>query len=212
MSARTLVALTLTVLVLGARPTRSDDLKDGEVELKDGVVRINKDVDELFPKDVTRVDFDADPAGERFDIGTDISKAFVPVGCTFETSQKDSFVSIEPYNVGGRSGKFCAATHKPLYQGTITIRFCKPKDEKIPATVTTVGFWTSHVAIGGTKLVAYGVDDKEIATVVTDANQRDFLALRSKTPIAYVKVVPDNDIDPDYAIDDLVFDVPQATK
>jgi hypothetical protein len=37
----------------------------------------------------------------------------------------------------------------------------------------------------------------------------DFLAVHSNTPIASIKIVPDIEIDPDYAFDDLVFDTPK---
>ena len=94
--------------------------------------RIVQDDDSHFPKDVTRVDFDRTPGGQALQSGTDLTNIYVPVGCIFESSYPDSFIGVEPYNVGGRSGGHCAATHEPLYQGTITVRFCRhmPKRPK----------------------------------------------------------------------------------
>ena len=172
--------------------------------------RIVVDDDKNFPMNVTRIDFDKGPKGLILRSGIDISELYVPLGCIFESSFPGSFVGVEPYNVGGRSGGHCAANHKPLYQGTIIIRFCAPGNKKIPATVKTVGFWTSHVAIDGTTLEAYDIKDKKIGEIKTLRNQRDFLAIKSKVPINYIKIVPNTKIDPDFAIDDLVFDKPIA--
>jgi hypothetical protein len=133
---------------------------------------------------------------------------YVDQGCTFATSVGDSFVGVQPYDVGGRSGGKCIATHKPLYQGKMTIRFCKPGDDKVPATVTTVGFWVSHVSPDGTALQAYDNDGKLIGSVSTTKKHGEFLAIKSTKSIAYIKVVPNIEVDPDFAIDDLVFDTP----
>ena len=133
---------------------------------------------------------------------------FAPLGCTLQTSFADSFVSVEEYNVRGRSGQFCAATHEPLYQGTLTIRFCQPGDATAPAGVKYVGFWTAYVDPGGTALRAFDAHDRMIGEAKTVNRGRDFLALKSTTPIAYIKVVPIEEVDKDFAIDDLFFDPP----
>lgn len=205
---RTTVTFVLAFLNVVISAAADDELKDGEKQLQDGIVQIQKDLDELFPADAVRIDFEKDPAGAPFALDADIALTYVPLGCTFETSFADSHVGIQSYNVGGRSGGRSAANQEPLYQGVISIRFCKPGDKNTPGTVTTVGFWTSHIAPKGTSLVAYDASGKEIVTVPTSLRQREFLAIRSQTPIAYIAVIPNVDIDPDYAIDDLVFDRP----
>jgi hypothetical protein len=53
------------------------------------------------------------------------------------------------------------------------------------------------------------VRGRRIAEIKTVSSQRDFLAIESNTPIAYIKIVPDPEVDPDYAIDDLTFDLPK---
>lgn len=171
--------------------------------------RIVRDDDAHFPEDVVRVDFDKAPGGEVLAVGTDVGEVYVPVGCLFQTSVKDSFIGVQPYDVGGRSGGKCAATHKPLYQGIMTVRFCKPGNARLPAGVRYVGFWTSHVSPEGTALQAYDARDRKIAEIKTTKHQRDFLAITTNVPIAYIKIVPDPEVDPDYAIDDLVFDPPK---
>jgi len=109
---------------------------------------------------------------------------------------------------GGRSRGHCDATHEPLFQGTITIRFCVPGNKKEKAIVKTVGFWISHIAIDGTTLKAYDIKNRRIGEIKTIRAQHDFPAIKSNVPINYIKIVPDPVIDPDYAIDDLVFDKP----
>ncbi len=170
-----------------------------------------EDNDEFFPKNVTRIHFDRGPGGELMVPGRDIKEMFVPLGCTLHSevpNVPDSFISVEDYNVKGRSGKFCAATHDPLYQGTIVVRFCLPGNAGVPAGVHTVGFWTAYIEPQGTALEAYDVHDRLIGVTKTRVRGNDFLALKSKTPIAYIKVTPDLEIDEDHAIDDLFFDPP----
>jgi hypothetical protein len=204
------VKLTLTranVLSLRNDTIRLDLLAEPPVV---SVERIPNDEDELFPAEVTRIDFDRGPRGEAIPAGTNISETYVPLGAIFSSSFKESYVAIEPYNVGGRSGGRCAATHNPLYQGILTVRFCKPGNARIPAGVKCVGFWTSHIAPDGTALQAFDAGGRRLAEIKTVRSQRDFLAIRTNIPIAYIRVVPDEDIDPDFAIDDLVFDTPKT--
>jgi hypothetical protein len=90
----------------------------------------------------------------------------------------------------------------------LTIRFCLPGNDRVPAGVTHVGFWIAAVSPDGTALAAYDARDQLLAEVKTVAHNRDFLAVRSSVPISYIKVVPNAQIDPNYTIDDLVFDPP----
>lgn len=176
------------------------------------LTRIPADEDANFPDGVVRLDFETDAAGNKLAQGADVSGLFVLNGCTFSTSAKGSYVGIQGYEIKGRSAGNSIATQKPLYQGIITIRFCEPGDETVPATVTTVGFWTAHVSPNGTSLKAYDKDDRLIGSISTAKNDVDFLAVKSTQPIASVQVVPDVEIDPDYAIDDLVFETPRPVK
>lgn len=169
---------------------------------------IADDDDKMFPKNVTRVSFDRGPDGELLVPGRDIHSMFVPLGCTFSTSEKDSFISVEDYNVRGRSGQLCIATHDPLYQGAITVRFCLPGNAEVPAGVHCVGFWTAYVEPAGTALEAYDVHDRLIGVARTKARGRDFLCVKSATPIAYIRAICNEEIDKDFAIDDLFFDPP----
>jgi hypothetical protein len=172
--------------------------------------RIESDDAAAFGESPTRIDFQADPEGVEFTIGEDIGHRFVAWGCVLRSSLEKSFVSVEPYNVGGRSGGRCAGTHDPLYQGTITIRFCVPGKIDRPAGVHSVGCWVSHVAPGGTALVAYDKDGERIGVVKTTLGVKQFLGIHSSTPIVRVEIVPDPAIDPDFAFDDLTFDKPGA--
>ena len=167
------------------------------------------DDDRNFPADVVRIDFDRGPRGESLDIGQDIGKVFVAQGCTMKSLVEGAIISVEQYNVGGRSGGRCAATHEPLYQGEIEIRFCLPGNENAPAGVTSVGCYVSFVSPGGTGLRAYDVLNRLIAEVKTVKSQSDFLGIKSERRIAYVRLVPYPEIDKDYAFDDLTFDPPR---
>jgi hypothetical protein len=132
---------------------------------------------------------------------------FLPMGVTFASSFPKSYIGVESYNVRGRSQGRCIANNDPLYGGVMTIRFCKPGNAAVPAGVRYVGFWTSHVVPNGTLLQAFDVSGRMIAEIPTVQTERDFLAVKSNTPIAYIKIVPTKE-DPDYAIDDLTFDPP----
>jgi hypothetical protein len=169
---------------------------------------IPDDDDKHFPKNVTRISFDRGPNGELLVPGRDLYDMFVPLGFTLSTSEKDSFVSVEDYNVRGRSGQLCVATHDPLYQGQLTIRFCLPGNAGVPAGVHCVGFWTAYVEPEGTELQAYDVHDRLIGVARTKSRGRDFLCVKSTSPIAYIKAVCNESIDKDFAIDDLFFDPP----
>lgn len=189
--------------------------------------RIESDDAEVFGMNVTRINFEEDPVGKELRVGEDLSVRLAAWGCLLSTSVKDSYVAVQPFNVGGRSGVHCAATHDPIYQGTITIRFCRPGSSSSssessphssepsrggrfdkPAGVHSVGLWVSHVTPNGTTMRAFDKDGREIYSVKTAKDVRDFLGIHSPRPIARVEIVPDAKIDPDYAIDDLTFDRP----
>lgn len=170
--------------------------------------RIEEDLDELFPLNVIRVAFETDSQGRNLEPGVDLSRRFVDQGFTMDTSIEGAIVSVERYNVRGRSGGQCATTHDPIYEGELTIRFCEPGNGRVAAGVHYVGFWTAYIVRDGTALEAYDSTGRPVAIIKTQRNTRDFLAIKSTVPIAYIKIVPDIEIDPNFAIDDLVFDPP----
>jgi len=172
--------------------------------------RIEWDEKPSFLAGLRKVNFDRSPDGAKVEVGQDIGDLYTAWGCILSTSVKDSVVTVARYNVGGPSGKFCAANRDPIYEGTLTIRFCIPGRPDLPASIHRLGFWTSHISPEGTALRAFDARDRFIGEVKTAKNRRDYLSFESSTPIAYVKIVPDVKIDPDFAIDDLVFDGPFA--
>jgi len=171
--------------------------------------RIKEDRDALFPEGVTRIDFEKDPAGRPLKIGEDISRRFIAAGFTINTSIEGAIVSANGYTVAGRSKGQSCATHRPQWEGTLTVRFCMPGNERIAAGVRYVGFWVAAVAPNGTALQAYDARGERIAEVKTTRSGNDFLALQSSVPIASIKVAPNPAIDSNYTIDDLVFDTPR---
>jgi len=160
------------------------------------VERIKSDDDRAFPEKIARIDFKNAPDGKPLGIGQDVGKTFIPSGITIETSIPNAIVSVNDYNVAGRSGGLSCATHQPLWEGILTIRFCLPGNDRIPAGVTHVGLWIAAVSPDGTKLEAYDAHDRLLAEIKTVAQGHDFLAVRSNIPIAYIKVVPNPRIDP----------------
>lgn len=173
------------------------------------VERIPRDEERLFPGNLTRIDFEKSPDGKPLTAGEDIGRTFIPKGVTIATSIAGAIVSVNNYDVGAQSHGLSCATHQPLWEGTLTIRFCVPGNSRTPAGVTHVGFWIAAVTPNGTKLEAYDAQEHRLAEIKTIQNGHDFLAVRSSIPIASVKIVPNPQIDSNYTIDDLVFDTPR---
>ncbi|MCZ7645746.1 MAG: hypothetical protein M5U26_10750 [Planctomycetota bacterium] len=171
--------------------------------------RIETDEDAAFGPQATRIDFEKAPDGAPLQPGQDIRRTFVGKGFTLATSFDNAIVSVNTYNVDGRSKGLSCATHQPLWQGQLTIRFHVPGHPEVPAGVTRAGLWIAAVSKDGTALEAYDALDRPILTVKTVKSPNDFLALRSPIPIAKLKVVPNPAIDQDYTIDDLTFDPPR---
>ncbi|MGI9239802.1 MAG: hypothetical protein ACR2RV_03320 [Verrucomicrobiales bacterium] len=171
---------------------------------------IRQDLDALFPDDCCRIDFEFDSMGEPLRPGQDISRRFIPDGVIITTSIEDSFFSVNDFAVPGRSRGQSGATHSPLFYGTLSMRFCVPGNENEPAGVTHVGLYAAIVQEGGTSLAAYDASGHRIATVTTKLGSHEFIGLRSNVPIHRIEIIPNKDIDPDVAIDDLVFSVPEG--
>ncbi len=170
--------------------------------------RIQTDEDRLFPNNLTRIGFDTTPDGKAIAIGENVGRLFIPKGFTISTSVSGSIVSVNNFDVGGRSRGLSCATHQPLWEGVLTIRFCLPGNDRVAAGVTHVGLWIAEVTPNGTKMEAYDAQDRLLAEIKTVASGHDFLAVRSPVPIATIKIVPNLQIDPNYTIDDLAFDTP----
>jgi len=164
--------------------------------------------DQLVPLTVSKIDFERRPSGKILRAGENIHQAFVDWGALFSTSISRSFVSVNRYNIEGAGGGMSAATHDPLYEGVMTIRFCKPGSATTPAGVTFAGCWLGVVKPGGTSLIAYNEEDKEIGRVETSKKGTQFLGIKSNVAIAKIMIVPNPSIDTNFAIDDLIFDAP----
>jgi len=169
---------------------------------------IRKDLDALFPEGYTRIEFETDSNGVALREGQDISRRFISDGFIIETSAKDGIVSVNDYQVSSRSGGQSAATHLPLYEGTLTVTFCAPGDELEPAGVTHVGLYAAVVLPAGTTLAAIDGTGHRIASITTESGPHEFFGLRSNVPIHKIQIIPNIEIDPNFTIDDLVFDTP----
>jgi hypothetical protein len=94
----------------------------------------------------------------------------------------------------------------------VTITFCKPGDESTPAGVHWFGTWIAYVEVNGTAVHAYDFQGNEIGKVAVRKQAHDFLAFYSPVPIHKVRVVPNLQIDPDYTLDDFIFDPPRPPE
>jgi hypothetical protein len=163
-----------------------------------------------FPPGCTEEPFEKTPDGRALRIGENIEKLFIPKGFVLSTSIVTSFVSVNNYVVEGKSRGLSAATHQPLWEGEITIRFVQPGRENVPAGVTHFGCWIAAVLPKGTALVAYDLHGRELGTIHTERGPNDFLGVRSSVPIHRIKIVPNPAIDKDYTLDDFIFTSPRS--
>jgi hypothetical protein len=181
------------------------DLLDTQRSVPGGFRRIQEGD---FPHGCIEESFETAPDGRRLQVGENIEKLFIRKGFTLSTSIKTSFVSVNNYTVQGKSRGLSAATHQPLFEGEITIRFCRPGRETVPAGVTHFGCWIAAVVPKGTYLVAYDLRGKELGRINTEGGPNEFLGIRSSVPMHTIKVVPDVNIDRDYTLDDFIFTPP----
>ncbi len=175
---------------------------------KDGFQRVAA---KQFPKGCIEEGFESDPTtGRKLQIGENIEKLFVPKGFVLSTSIKTSHVSVNNFSVAGKSGGLSVANHEPLWQGEITIRFVQPGYEQLPAGVSYFGCYIAAVVPGGTELIAYDLQGRELGKIATQQHGTDFLGVRSDIPIHTIRIVPNPQIDRDYTLDDFMF-VPAAS-
>ncbi len=125
---------------------------------------------------------------------------------------KTSYVSVNDWRVEGKTHGMSCATHNPLFTGEITIRFCIPGREDVPAGVTRFGCWIAAVMPNGTYLHAYDINGREIGQIHTETTGHEFMGMASSVPIHTIRVVPNLRIDPDYTLDDFIFPPPQNAE
>lgn len=171
--------------------------------------RIERHGDEAFEGGRV-LDFETDPEGGVPVAGDDIGMRYADWGVIFQSSLPGKFVSVNNYEVSGPSRKMSAATHDPLYEGTVTIRFCVPGNPGIPAGVNAVGLWLAIVVKDGTAMQAYDVRGNMIGEIATRSGPSEFLGLSSSEPIHALRVVPNGALDSNYTMDDLTFSPPVA--
>jgi hypothetical protein len=160
-----------------------------------------------FPKDCVEEGFDTDPLTNRkLQPGENVEKMFVGKGFVLSTSVPKSFVAVNNFVVtGGKSGGLSVANHEPLWEGEITIKFVRPGLEHLPTGVSHFGCYIAAVVPGGTELIAYDLQGRELGKIATRVNGTDFLGVRSEVPIHTIRIVPNPQIDPNYTLDDFIF-------
>lgn len=195
-------------IILNRSTVKSITTANSQIAKKALIRPITNSADPLIPLTHSKIDFERRPSGKLLRAGENIHEAFVDWGAVFSTSISRSFVSVNRYNIEGAGGGMSAATHDPLYEGEMTIRFCKPGAVTKSAGVTFAGCWLGVVKPGGTSLIAYNEDGKEIGRVVTSMKGSQFLGIKSNVAIAKIMIVPNPSVDSNFAIDDLIFDAP----
>jgi len=166
----------------------------------------------IFQADDSLVDFETDPSGKRLTVGQDLSETFVPFGLKIATSIETSFPAVDSFTVQSKSRGFSCATQSPRWNGTLTLTFCEPGRPERPASVSRVGLWIASVSPNSTRLRALDAAGNVVAEALTTQSGTDFLAVESEADIASVEIIPDPNIDRDYTIDDVVFDVPRRAS
>lgn len=168
-----------------------------------------REVDEqsLIDGGARHLTFDTDPDGQAIPDEFDVSKTYIAYGCRISASLEDSFPATRSYQVREGSGQ-CCANLNPAYAGALILHFCEPGNEERAATVSKFGVAVSFVVPKGTKIEFYDQESTMFAELESDQRGVQFFAVQSETPIAFVKIRPVARIDPDFAIDDLMFDRP----
>lgn len=172
------------------------------------VQTVNNPSSDLIPLVCRKIDFERNPSGKILRAGENIQQAFINWGLTLSSSVETSFVSVNRYDIDGAGGGKAAATHDPLYEGSITIRFCVPGYPSRKSGVSFMGCWLGIVKPGGTSMVAYDAYGSEIGRAVSGEGESQFLGVKSNVPIARVEIVPNPAIDSNFALDDLLYDAP----
>ncbi len=158
-----------------------------------------------FPEGCIEEGFETDPSGQRVSQNQNVEKLFLKRGFVLSTSITSSYVGVNSYTVQGKSRGNSIATHQPLWQGVITIRFVKPGREDIPRGVNYFGCYVAAVVPNGTSMVAYDRSNREIGKITTTHNNTEFLGIHSQIPIHQVKIIPNEALDRDYTLDDFIF-------
>jgi hypothetical protein len=158
-----------------------------------------------FPPGCIEEPFERTPQGRPLRVGENIEKLFISKGFVLSTSIASSYVSVNNYEVQGKSRGLSAATHHPLWEGEITITFVEPGHEDVPAGVSHFGCYIAAVVPGGTTLAAFDIQGRELGRIDTQQHNTDFLGVRSATPIHRIRIIPHVEIDRDYTLDDFIF-------
>ena len=128
---------------------------------------------------------------------------------TLSTSIATSFVGTNPYVVDGKSRGLSAATVSPVWEGVMTLSFHQPGEPASAAGVHWFGLSIAHVFPHGTRIEAIGAGEQIIGQLETVRTGTDFLGFHSEELVYAVRVVPNKSIDPNYTIDDLIFETPR---
>jgi hypothetical protein len=179
---------------------------------KPGVPPFRRISAEQFPENCTEESFETGPDGNPLSPGDNIEKYFIKKGFLLSTSIGTSFVSVNNYTVQGKSKGQSIATHSPLFEGEITIRFVKPGQEYIPASVTHFGFWIGKAAAHGVTVFGYDMRGRELGQVQPQRGENEFIGIRSTMPIHQIRIVPNAGVSKEYTLDDFIFTEPQAVE
>lgn len=171
------------------------------------------------------VTFETDSSGFNIPNNTDadVTNSFRHLGCIFECEgDPGNHVIVSNFSMKGSvSKKNTACNYRPAlatktkFYGVMRISFVDPEFPNIPATVNELGLFMAVVSPRQSVIEAYNVDGYRIGTVES-TKINSFVGIHSREPIAYVRVmanqdyiVPDNiNADENFAIDDVFVSTP----
>ncbi len=183
----------------------------------------NDPADQFYRPGDVHIDFDSGRRGESFLVSEDIGAAFAHRGVLFSApGEAPGRVIAAGFRISqSRSAKNSAATMSmgERYKGTLRIDFCHPSLPQVPATVHRVGCYVA-VAQDPGEIALRAFDRLGNLVGVSLANDKtSFLGVVSPEPIAWVTIssnrdlpIPPTEVDNDFAIDDLVFDLPRVDE
>lgn len=160
---------------------------------------------EAFGPGAVRIGFDRRPDASRLAAGEDVSETFLPLGVRFRTPVAGASVGTDAYEIEGGSRGLSAAVTEPRWTGDVELEFVAPPGRDSPGA-RRVGARVGEVFPGGTGLRALGAGGVVLGEVLTAGTGAEFLGIEASEPIAKAVFFAVPAIDPNFAIDDLVFE------
>jgi hypothetical protein len=171
---------------------------------RSGYFIINEENSLAIPITNIKIDFNSSLEGKILRSGQNINKTYEGIGVSFKSLRPNSYLTVSPKQIEGIQQGNSATNHRPLFEGTISARFCDPDDPTKNRAVSFIGLRVGLVKPGGTTLTAFDSNNHKVeASTIREGNQ--FIGILSKTPITRFTINANSDIDTTFSFDDLIF-------